>query len=103
MSTKKKNIIPLGDRVLVKPFSEKESKKTSSGIIIPETIDKEKPEQGKIIAVGKGKMTDDGKVLPIQVKVGDSVIFSKYGPDEIKVEGEEYYVLSESNILAVIK
>jgi len=103
MSTKKKNIIPLGDRVLIKPFSENESKKTASGIIIPETIDKEKPEHGKVIAVGKGKTTDDGKVLPVQVKVGETVIFSKYGPDEIKVDGEEYYMLSESNILAVIK
>jgi len=103
MSTKKKIITPLSDRVLVKPLSESEEKKTVSGIIIPETIDKEKPQQGKVVAVGKGRISDDGKVLSMQVKVGDSIIFSKYGPDEIKVDGEEYYILSESNILAVIK
>lgn len=103
MSTKKKNITPLGDRVLIKPLAGSEGKKTASGIIIPETIDKEKPQQGKVVAVGKGKMVDDGKVLPMQVKVGDTVIFSKYGPDEIKVDGEEYYILSESNILVVVK
>ena len=103
MSTKKSNIIPLGDRVLVKPAQKDEGKKTASGIIIPETIDKEKPEQGKVVAVGEGRMTDDGSVIPMRVKKGDTVIFSKYGPDEIKVDGEEYYILSESSILAVIK
>ena len=103
MSTKKSNIIPLGDRVLVKPAQKDEGKKTASGIIIPETIDKEKPEQGKVVAVGEGRMTDDGGVIPMRVKKGDVVIFSKYGPDEIKVDGEEYYILSESSILAVIK
>lgn len=102
MSAKHK-IIPLGDRVLVKPLTGDEGKKTKSGIIIPETVDKEKPEQGKVIAVGAGRLNDEGKVLPIRVKVGDTVIFSKYGPDEIKVDGEEYYILSESNILAIIK
>jgi len=101
MSTKN-NIIPLGDRVLVKPIS-KDEKKSASGIIIPETIDKEKPEKGMVIAVGDGRVTDDGKVIPVNVKKGDIVIFSKYGPDEIKVDEEEYYILSESNILAVIK
>ncbi len=101
MSTKN-SIIPLGDRVLVKPIS-KDEKKSASGIIIPETIDKEKPEKGKVIAVGDGRITDDGKVIPVNVKKGDVVIFSKYGPDEIKVDEEEYYILSESNILAVIK
>jgi chaperonin GroES len=102
MSIKKNNITPLGDRVLVKPVSEDE-KKSASGIIIPETIDKEKPQQGKVVAVGEGRVTDDGKVLPVSVKKGDTIIFSKYGPDEIKVDGEEYYILSESSILAVIK
>ncbi len=103
MSTKKSNIIPLGDRVLVKPMQKDEGKKTASGIIIPETIDKEKPEQGKVIAVGNGKMNDEGNVIPMNVKEGDIVIFSKYGPEEIKVDGEEYYILSETSILAVIK
>lgn len=101
MSTKRK-IIPLGDRVLLKPFSD-EDKKTASGIIIPDTVSQEKPEQGKVIAVGAGRIGDDGKTIPVSVKVGDTVIFSKYGPDEIKVDGEEYYILGESSILAVIK
>ena len=102
MNTKHK-IIPLGDKVLVKPMTEEEGKKTKSGIIIPETIDKEKPEQGKVIAVGQGRMNDEGKILPMKVKVGDTVLFSKYGPDEIKIDGEEYFILSEGSILAVIK
>ncbi|MHB8651767.1 MAG: co-chaperone GroES [Minisyncoccota bacterium] len=97
----KKTITPLGDRVLVKPLSE-EDKKTASGIIIPETVSKEKPEQGKVIAVGVGRMNDDGKLIPMSVKKGDTIIFSKYGPDEIKVDGEEYFILSESSILAVV-
>lgn len=101
MSTKHK-VIPLGDRVLVKPFTE-EDKKTKGGIIIPETIDKEKPEQGKVIAIGAGRTNDDGKIIPVKVKVGDTVLFSKYGPDEVKIGGEEYFILSENNILAVIK
>lgn len=101
MSTKKA-VMPLGDRVLVKPFSI-EDKKTASGIIIPDTISKEKPEQGKVIAVGAGRMNDDGKLVPMSVKKGDTIIFSKYGPDEIKVDGEEYFILSESSILAIIK
>ncbi len=103
MSTNKNNIIPLGDRVLVKPMQKDEGKKTASGIIIPETIDKEKPEQGKVISVGKGRLSDSGEVIPMNVKEGDVVIFSKYGPEEIKVDGEEYYILSETSILAVIK
>ncbi|MDO8572252.1 MAG: co-chaperone GroES [bacterium] len=102
MSTKIK-IVPLGDKVLVKPMSGEEGKKTKSGIIIPETIDKEKPEQGKVIAVGDGRMNDEGKLLPMKVKVGDTVLFSKYGPDEVKIDGEEYFILSEGSILAIIK
>jgi len=96
-------IIPIGDRVLIKTISPEElEKKSVSGIIIPDTVSKEKPEQGKVIAVGNGKY-DDGVLIPMTVKVGDRVIFSKYGYDEIKHNGEEYYILSESNILAVIK
>ena len=96
-----KQIIPLGDRVLVKP-SEKE-KKTKSGIIIPDTVDKERPEMGKVIAVGEGKTTDEGKVIPPKVKVGNTVLFTKYGPDEVKIDNEEYLIVSESNILAIVK
>jgi chaperonin GroES len=100
---KESKIIPLGDRVLVKPMSPEDAKKTKSGIIIPETVDRERPEQGKVIAVGEGRTNDDGKIIPMKVKVGDIVIFSKYGPDEVKVEGDEYFMLKEENILAVIK
>ncbi len=103
MNTKKSNIIPLGDRVLVKPMQKDEDKKTASGIIIPETVDKEKPEQGKVVAVGEGRMNDDGKVLPVNIKIGDTVVFSKYGPEEIKVDDEEYYIVGVSNLLAIIK
>ena len=93
-------ITPLGDRILIRPFLA-EDKKTSSGIIIPDTIDKEKPEQGKVIAVGAGKY-EDGKFVPVRVKVGDTVVFSKYGYDEVKFGDEEFYILKEENILAKI-
>ena len=99
----KSGIQPLGDRVLVRPLSPEETGKTTSfGIIIPETVDKEKPEQGAVVAVGLGKRSDDGKLLPLSVKVGDRILFSKYGYDEVKVGGVEYYMVSESNILAVL-
>src|SRR3990167_7977047 len=94
-------VTPLGDRVLVLPF-DKNEKKSASGIIIPETVDKERPDQGTVIAVGPGKYNEDGELMPMSVKVGQKVIFSKYGPDEIKISDKEYYVISESNILAVI-
>ncbi len=101
MSTKK--IMPLGDRILVKPTSEAKEK-TKSGIFIPDTVSKERPEQGKVIAVGEGKWNEDGDArVKMSVKVGDTVLFTKYGPDEIKVDGEEYYVLREENVLAIIK
>lgn len=95
------SISPLGDRVVVKPASKNEEKTLASGIIIPETADKERPATGKVVAVGPGK-TEDGKVVPVGVKVGQTVIFSKYGYDEVKMDNEEYYILSESQILAVI-
>lgn len=98
----KKQITPLGDRVLLKPQTN-EGKRTESGIIIPDTVDKEKPEIGKVVAVGAGRINDNGATIPMRVKVGDTVMFSKYGPDEIKVDGEEYLIVSEANILAVIK
>ncbi len=103
-SKKSQQIIPLGDRVLVRPLTPEEAgTRSPSGIIIPETIDKEKPEQGKVIAVGPGKRDEHGKRTPPDVQVGDRVMFSKYGYDEIKIDGVEHYVLSESSILAVIK
>lgn len=96
-------VMPLGDRVLIRPFTTEEmSTKTASGIIIPETVDKEKPEQGEVIAVGDGKMVDGNLVKP-QVQVGDTVVFSKYGYDDIKVDGKEYYMLREDSLLAIIK
>jgi chaperonin GroES len=95
-------ITPLGDRILLKPFSEEEMKTTASGIIIPDTVSKEKPEQGRVIAVGEGRW-EDGKRVPMAVKVGDKVVFSRYGYEEVKLGGEEYYILKEENILAVIK
>lgn len=99
----KAGVQPLGDRVLLKPLTAEEmGTRSSFGIIIPETVDKEKPEQGTVIAVGPGKVSDDGKRMPVGVSVGDRVVFSKYGYDEVKVEGVEYYLVSEANILAVI-
>lgn len=96
------NITPLGDRVVVRPLSEEEmGSKTPSGIIIPDTIDKEKPQQGEVVAVGKG-WYQDGDLIPLEVNVGDKVMFSKYGYDQVKVGGEEYFILKQDSILAVI-
>ena len=98
---KKLSFKPLGDRVVVLPAEKEGEKKLASGIIIPETVDKEKPAQGTVVAVGPGKY-EDGKRVPMQVKVGDTVIFSKYGYDEVKVNGQEYCILSEGSILGVV-
>jgi len=100
---KKPTVRPLGDRLLVKGIAEEAGKKSASGIIIPETVSKERPEKGKVVAAGEGRMTDEGKLIPLRVKVGDVVLFSKYGPDEVKLDGEEYFIIREENILAVIK
>lgn len=94
------NLKPLGDRVVLKAVSKEE--KTKTGIIIPDTVDKEKPEQGEVIAVGPGKVLENGQRSSMDVKVGDTVVFTKYGPHEIKVEGTEYLIVSESDIMAVI-
>ena len=97
-------IHPLGDKVVVLPLSEHErGAKTKGGIFIPETADKERPEQGTVVAVGPGKMSDEGKHLPMSLVVGQKILFTKYGPDEIKLDGKEYFILSESNVLAVIE
>ncbi|MGB4543480.1 MAG: co-chaperone GroES [Smithellaceae bacterium] len=93
-------IRPLQDRIIVKRLEEEE--KTKGGIIIPDTA-KEKPIEGKIIAVGKGKKTEDGKVIPLDVKVGDKVLFSKYGGTDIKIDGEEYLIMREDDILGVVE
>ena len=96
-------IKPLGDRVIVRPLTDSEAGTTSpSGIIIPDTAKKEKPEQGIVIAVGLGKWDEDGeKRIPIDVKVGDRVVFSKYGYDEVKLDNKEYFIVSENSILGV--
>ena len=93
------NIRPLGDRILVKRIQEEE--KTKGGIIIPDTA-KEKPQEGRVVAVGKGKMTEDGKLLTPDVKAGDRILFGKYSGSEIKLEGEEHLILREDDILGVL-
>ena len=90
---------PLHDRVVVKRIDAEE--KTSGGIIIPDTA-KEKPQEGKVIAVGKGKVNDDGKLTPLDVKVGDKILFGKYSGSEIKIEDNDYVILREDEILAVV-
>jgi len=95
------NIKPLADYILIAPIKEEE--KTSSGILLPETADKERPEQGKVIAVGPGKRDKSGEIIPPQVKVGQKVLFTKYGPNEIKVDDKEYLIAKEEDILAVIE
>ena len=97
-------LMPLNDRVVVRPLSlEEMGTTTAAGIIIPDTT-KEKPEQGTVIAVGPGKWNEDGDArIPVAVSEGDRIMFSKYGYDEIKIQGTTYYVISESNILAIIK
>lgn len=98
---KKFKFTPLGDRLVVMPSGKEGEKKLSSGIIIPETVDKEKPASGTVVAVGPGKY-EEGQRVPMQVKVDDKVLFSKYGYDEVKIDGQEYYILSESNILGIV-
>lgn len=90
---------PLGDRVIVKPGEGEE--RTPSGLVIPDTA-KEKPQEGEVLAVGPGRW-EEGKYIPLDVKVGDKIIYSKYGGTEVKVEGEEYLILSERDILAVVE
>jgi chaperonin GroES len=94
-------IRPLHDRVLVQRL-EDEIEKTKGGIIIPDTA-KEKPQQGKVIAVGKGKVSDDGKLTPLDVRVGDTVLFGKYSGSEIKVDGEERLIMREEDILGIVE
>lgn len=98
----KGSIAPLGDRVLVVPHVAADEK-TKSGIIIPDTAKKEKPMTGTVVATGPGKRGDDNEIIPVAVKAGDTIVFSKYGFDEIELDGKEYYILSESGILAVIR
>jgi len=93
-------IRPLGDRILVKRI--KEDEKTKGGIFIPDTA-KEKPQEGKIVAVGKGKMTEAGKLVPPEVKAGDTILFGKYSGSEVKVDGEEHMIMREEDVLGVLE
>jgi chaperonin GroES len=93
-------IRPLQDRVIVKRIAEEE--KTKGGIIIPDTA-KEKPQEGKVVAVGKGKTSEEGKLMPLEVKVGDKILFGKYSGSEIKLNGEEHLIMREEDILGVIE
>ncbi len=94
------NLKPLGDRLIVQAIDEEQT--TASGILLPDTA-KEKPQKGKVLAVGDGKIDDDGKRIPLDVTAGDEVLYSKYGGTEIKVDGEDLLVLRESDVLAKIE
>lgn len=94
-------LVPLEDRVIVEPMTEEE--KTKGGVYLPATVDKEKPEEGKVIAVGPGKLLDSGKRGAMDIKVGDKVVFTKYGPDEVKLNDKKYLIVRQSDILAIIK
>lgn len=97
-------ILPLGDRVLIKRADQNSSEQSGKfGIIIPDTVSKEKPEQGKVVAVGEGRRDEAGKIVPLSVKIGDTVIFSKYAYDEVKSGSDEYVMVKEENILAIVK
>ena len=94
------NIKPLGDKIIVKPSAEDEV--TKGGIVLPDTVDKERPEKGEVMAVGDGRVLDNGQRAALSVKVGDIVMFKKYSPDEVKVGDAEYLVISEGDILAIL-
>lgn len=100
MTTKDYKIKPLGNRVLVRPLTREE--KTKGGIILPETA-KERPEEGEILAVGPGERNERGERILLDVKVGDQIVFTKYGPNELKIEDEELLIVSEKDILAIIE
>ena len=93
------NLKPLGDRVVIKPSPKEEV--TKSGLVIPDTA-KEKPQEGTILAIGPGRTDEDGKRLPMDVKVGDKVLYAKYAGTEIKIEGEEHLIIKETDILAIV-
>jgi len=92
-------IKPLSDHILLEPVREE---KKRGGIILPDTVDKERPEKGKVVAVGPGKLDKDGKRVAMEVKKGQMVLFKKYGPDEIKIDNKEYLIAREEDILAVL-
>ena len=95
------NLKPLSNHLFIE--SVVENKTTKSGIVLPDTAEKEKPIQGKVVAVGPGKLNDKGERMPMSIKIGDVVLFKKYGPDEIEIEGKKYLVGEETDILAIIE
>ena len=96
----KMKLRPLGDRIVVKPLEAEE--KTKGGIILPDTA-KEKPQEGKVVAVGKGKLDESGKAMPMEVKVGDKILYGKYAGNEVTIDEEEYMILREDDVLAVVE
>ncbi len=96
-----KKVRPMDDRILVEAMKE-EKTMTSFGLVLPDTGSKEKPQKGRVVAVGPGKLSEDGKRIPMTVKTGDVVLYSKYGPTEVKLEGEEILFLQESDVLAIL-
>ncbi len=95
------NLKPLSDNIVVKAISKEET--TKSGIILPETIDKEKPEQGEVISVGLGKLLDNGTHKQMEVKVGNKILFKKYGADEFEIDGEKVLVISEDDVVGILE
>lgn len=96
----KAKVTPIGGNILVKPVTEE--KKLASGIVLPETIDKEKSQRGEIVALGSGRLADDGKKIAFNVKVGDVVLFKQYSPEEIEIDGEDYLIMDENAILGIL-
>ncbi len=94
-------IKPLSDYILIEPLDQEE--RTKGGILLPKSAEKERPQKGKVIAVGSGKRTSSGKIIPLQVKKGDIVLFTKYGPNEVKINNKEYLIAKEEDILAILE
>ncbi len=90
---------PLGDRLLIEPIVET----SKSGFVVPDSMEKDKPQEAKVVAVGPGKLDNNGKIVPMTVQVGDTIIFRRYAPDEFKIGGKDYMVLSESDVIAIVK
>lgn len=95
------NIKPLSDYLIIKPLADETI--TTSGIVLPDTVDKEKPEKGEVVAAGPGKTLDNGQKAPMSVAVGQKVMFRKYAPDEIKIDGQDYLVIRESDVMLIIE
>ena len=95
------NIKPISDHIVIEPLKAEE--KTKGGILLPQSAEKDRQEQGKVVAVGPGKTTSSGKVIPMEVRTGDKVLFNKYGPQEVKVGDKEYLIARQEDILAIIE